>query len=55
MSCSVRRVDGVDAAGQVMTVTYSLSPDSMTTARGYDAMREDPDIYKTRFLWLFGI
>ena len=44
---SVRRVDGADAAGQVMTVTYSLSPDSMTTACGYDAMREDPDIYKT--------
>ena len=47
MSFSVRRVDGVDAAGQVTTVTYSLSPDSMTTARGYDAMREDPNIYKT--------
>ena len=47
MSFSVCRVDGVDAAGQVMTVTYSLSPDSMTTARGYDAMREDPNIYKT--------
>ena len=47
MSFSVRRVDGVDAAGQVTTVTYSLSPDSMTTARGYDTMREDPDIYKT--------
>ena len=47
MSFSVHQVDGVDAAGQVMTVTYSLSPDSMTTACGYDAMREDPDIYKT--------
>ena len=47
MSFSVRRVDVVDAAGQVTTVTYSLSPDSMTTARGYDTMREDPNIYKT--------
>ena len=47
MSFSVCRVDGVDSAGHVMTVTYSLSLDSMTTARGYDAMREDPDIYKT--------
>ena len=45
MSFSVCRVDGVDSAGHVTTVTYSLSPDSMTTARGYDAMREDPDIY----------
>ena len=47
VSFSVRRVDGVDSAGHVTTVTYSLSPDSMTTARGYDAMREDPNIYKT--------
>ena len=47
MSFSVCRVDGVDSAGHVTTVTYSLSPDSMTTARGYDTMREDPNIYKT--------
>ena len=30
-----------------MTVTYCLSPDSVTIARGYGAMREDPNIYKT--------
>ena len=47
VSFSVCRVDGVDSAGHISTVTYSLSLDSMTTARGYDAMREDPDIYKT--------
>ena len=47
MSFSVRRIDGVDSAGQVMTVTYCLSPDSVTIAHGYDAMREDPNIYKT--------
>ena len=47
MSFSVRRVDGVDSAGHVTTVTYCLSLDSVTIARGYDAMREDPNIYKT--------
>ena len=47
MSFSVPRVDGVDSAGHVTTVTYCLSPDSVTIARGYDAMREDPNIYKT--------
>ena len=47
MSFSVRRVDGVDSAGHVTTVTYCLSPDSVTIACGYDAMREDPNIYKT--------
>ena len=43
----VRRVDGVDALGNVTTVTYCLSPDSVTLACGYDAMKEDPSIYKT--------
>ena len=47
MSFSVCRVDGVDSAGHVTTVTYCLSPDSVTISRGYDAMREDPNIYKT--------
>ena len=47
MSFSVHRVDGVDSAGHVTTVTYCLSPDSVTIARGYDAMREDPNIYKS--------
>ena len=47
VSFPVHQIDGVDAAGQVTTVTYCSSPDSMTTACGYDAMREDPDIYKT--------
>ena len=47
MSFPVCRVDGVDSAGHVMTVTYCLSPDSVTIARGYDTMREDPNIYKT--------
>ena len=28
-------------------VTHSLSPDSVTLAHGYDAMKEDPEIYKT--------
>ena len=46
-SFPVHRIDGVDSSGQVTTVTYSLSPDSVTIARGYDAMREDPNIYKT--------
>ena len=41
------RVDGVDASGNVTTVTYCLSPDSVTLERGYNAMKEDPDIYKT--------
>ena len=40
-------MDGVDDQGHVITVTDSLEPDSMTLAPGYDAMREDPDIYKT--------
>ena len=30
-----------------MTVTYCLSLDSVTLARGYDTMKEDPNIYKT--------
>ena len=47
MSFSVRQVDGVDSAGHVTTVTYCLSPDLVTIACGYDAMREDPNIYKT--------
>ena len=55
MSFSVRRVDGVDAAGQVTTVTYSLNPDSMTTARGYDAMRKIPTFTKLSTFWLFGV
>ena len=46
MSFSVCLVDGVDSAGHVTTVTYCLSPDLVTIARGYDAMREDPNIYK---------
>ena len=41
------RIDGVDNKGNVTTVTHSLSPDSVTLARGYDAMKEDPNIYKT--------
>ena len=47
MSFSVCRVDGVDSAGHVTTVTYCFIPDSVTIAPGYDTMREDPDIYKT--------
>ena len=47
MSFPVRQIDGVDDDGNVTTVTHSLSPDSMTLARGYDAMKEDPNIYKT--------
>ena len=47
MSFSVSRIDGVDDEGNVTTVTHSLSPDSMTLAWGYDAMMEDPNIYKT--------
>ena len=47
MSFPVHRVDGVDASGNVRTVTYCLSPDSVTLAHGYDAMKEDPSIYKT--------
>ena len=46
-SFPVRRIDGVDSSGHVTTVTYCLSPDSVTLACGYDAMREDPNIYKT--------
>ena len=44
---SVCHADGVDSAGHVMTVTYCLSLDSVTIARGYDTMREDSNIYKT--------
>ena len=47
MSFSVHRIDGVDDDGNVTTVTHSLSPDSVTLAHGYDAMKEDPNIYKT--------
>ena len=47
MSFSVRHIDGVDDKGNATTVTHSLSPDSVTLARGYDAMKEDPNIYKT--------
>ena len=43
----MHRVDGVDSSGNFMTVTYCLSLDSVTLAHGYDAMKEDPDIYKT--------
>ena len=46
-SFPVRRIDGVDSSGHVTTVTYCLSLDSVTLARGYDTMREDPNIYKT--------
>ena len=46
VSFSVHRVDGVDSAGHVTTVTYCLSPDSVTIAHGYNTMREDPNIYK---------
>ena len=47
ISFSVHPVDEVDSSGHVTTVTYCLSPDSVTLARGYDAMKEDPNIYKT--------
>ena len=47
MSFPVCRIDGVDKDGNVTTVTHSLSPDSVTLAQSYDAMKEDPDIYKT--------
>ena len=47
MSFSVHQIDGVDDNGNVTAVTHSLSPDSVTLARGYDAMKEDPNIYKT--------
>ena len=47
MSFSVCQIDGVDDEGNVTTVTHSLSPDSVTLAWGYDAMKEDPNIYKT--------
>ena len=50
MSFSVCHIDGVDNEGNVKTVTHSLSPDSVTLARGYDAMKEDPNIYKTHDL-----
>ena len=43
----MHRVDGVDSSGNVTTVTYCLSPDSVTLARSYNAMKEDPSIYKT--------
>ena len=38
------------ATGQVTTITHSLVADSFSLAPGYDATKEDPDIYKTRFL-----
>ena len=44
MSFSVCQIDGVDARGNVTTVTHCLSPDSVTLAQGYDAMKEDPNI-----------
>ena len=47
MSFPVHRVDGVDASGNVTTVSYCLGPDSVTLACSYDAMKEDPSIYKT--------
>ena len=47
LSFAVHHFDGVDDQGHVITVTHSLVPDSVTLAPGYDAMREDPDIYKT--------
>ena len=46
-SFPVRCIDGVDSSGHVTTVTYCLSPDLVTLARGYNTMREDPNIYKT--------
>ena len=47
LSFAVHRIDGVDDQEHVITVTHSSMPDSVTLAPGYDAMREDPDIYKT--------
>ena len=47
MSFPVHQIDGVDNDGNVTTVTHSLIPDSVTLAQGYDAMKKDPDIYKT--------
>ena len=47
MSFLVCRIDEVDTEGNVTTVTYNLIPDSVTLAWGYDAMKEDPNIYKT--------
>ena len=47
MSFSVCRINGVDAVGNVTTVIDCLSPDLVTLAQGYDAMREDPSIYKS--------
>ena len=38
---------GVDDQGHIITVMHSLGLDSITLAPGYDAMKEDPDIYKT--------
>ena len=43
----MRRIDGVDNEGNVTTVTHSLSPDLVTLVQSYDAMKEDPNIYKT--------
>ena len=37
----------MDSEGNVTTVTHSLMPDSITIARGYNPMLEDPAIYKT--------
>ena len=46
-SFPVHCIDGVDSSGHVTTVTYCLSPDSVTLACVYDAVRVDPNIYKT--------
>ena len=47
MPFSVCCLDGVDAQGHITTITHCLVPDSVTLAPGYDAMQEDPNIYKT--------
>ena len=47
LSFAVCCVDGVDDQGHVITVTHYLVPDSVTLAPGYEAMKEDPNIYKT--------
>ena len=48
MSFSVCCIDGVGDQDHLTTVTHCLQvPDSVTLTPGYDAMKEDPDIYKT--------
>ena len=47
MSFAVHHIDGVDAQGHMTTVTHCLEPNSVILAPGYDAMKEDPSIYKT--------